>query len=132
MNKALRYLIAIVLTAFGSLTIFLSSSVMFDLFGIRAKEGNYVMFVVMANFLSSIIYLVSVYGFIKSKKWTAYFLGISAITLIITFVGLFIHIETGGLYETKTIGAMTFRTVLTLTFMILAYFTISRTSAKKI
>lgn len=126
MIKILRYIFAAILTAFGLLTLFLSSSVIFDLFGIRAKEDNYVLFVVLANFLSSIIYLVSVYGFIKSKKWTTYLLGISAITLIITFVGLFIHINSGGLYETKTIGAMIFRIVLTLTFMATAYFTISK------
>lgn len=126
MKKTLRYLIAIVLAAFGLLTLFLSSSVIFDLFGIRAKEGNYVLFVVWANFLSSILYLCAAYGFIKTQKWTTKLLGISAILLIVAFIGLFIHIYSGGIYETKTIGAMIFRIVLTLTFMTMAYFTISK------
>ena len=126
MKKTLRYLIAIVLAAFGLLTLFLSSSVIFDLFGIRAKEGNYVLFVVWANFLSSIIYLFAAYGFIKTQKWTTQFLGISAILLIVAFIGLFIHIYLGGIYETKTIGAMIFRITLTLIFMTMAYFTISK------
>jgi len=126
LKKSLPYLIAIVLAAFGLLTLFLSSSVIFDLFGIRAKEGNYVLFVVWANFISSLLYLFAAYGFIKNKKWTIRLLGISVIILIVTFVMLKIHINSGGLYETKTIGAMIFRTITTLVFVVLANFIISK------
>lgn len=126
MKKALPYLLASILAAFGLLTLFLSTSVIFDLFGVRAKEGNYVLFVVWANFVSSLIYLFAVYGFIESKKWTAPLLGISGIVLLLAFVGLFIHINAGGIYETKTVGAMAFRTTVTLVFSALAYFTITK------
>ncbi|HUX52807.1 MAG TPA: hypothetical protein VMV56_00190 [Williamwhitmania sp.] len=132
MNNTLRYIIAIVLSAFGLLTLFLSSSVIFDLFGIRANEGNYVLLVVWANFLCSILYIIAAYGFIRAKKWTTLILGISATALIMAFIGLFIHIYSGGLYETKTIGAMTFRTVLTITFMILSYYSVTKGRTKKI
>ena len=126
MKKYLPYIAAAVLAAFGLLTLFLSSSVIFDLFGIRAKEGNYVLFIVWSNFISSILYLISSYGFIASKNWTAKLLGISAIILITAFAGLLIHINTGGIYETKTIGAMIFRISVTLVFTILAYYTITK------
>lgn len=126
MKKALPYLLATILTGFGLLTLFLSTSVIFDLFGIRAKEGNYVLFVVWSNFISSILYLISSYGFVTSKKWTAKLLGVSTIILIIAFVGLFYHINSGGIYETKTIGAMIFRISVTLVFAIIAYFTITK------
>ncbi len=126
MKKTLPYIIATLLAAFGLLTLFLSSSVIFDLFGIRAKEGNYVLFVVWANFLSSILYLVAAYGFIKDKKWTIKPLGISAIVLLVAFIGLFIHIDSGGIYETKTIGAMVFRIILTLAFGTSAFFMIKK------
>ena len=126
MTKYLPYIAAAVLAAFGLLTLFLSSSVIFDLFGIRAKEGNYVLFIVWSNFISSILYLISSYGFIASKNWTAKLLGISAIILITAFAGLLIHINTGGIYETKTIGAMIFRISVTLVFRILAYYTITK------
>jgi len=127
MKKTLPYIIAALLAAFGLLTFFLSSSVIFDLFGIRAKEGNYVLFIVWANFLSSILYLVAAYGFIKDKKWTIKPLGLSAIILLVAFIGLFIHIDTGGIYETKTIGAMVFRIILTLAFGTSAFFMIKKT-----
>ena len=126
MTKYRPYIAAAVLAAFGLLTLFLSSSVIFDLFGIRAKEGNYVLFIVWSNFISSILYLISSYGFIASKNWTAKLLGVSAIILITAFAGLLIHINTGGIYETKTIGAMIFRISVTLVFRILAYYTITK------
>ncbi len=126
MKKALPYLFASVLAAFGLLTLFLSSSVIFDLFGVRAQEGNYVLFIVWANFLNSLFYLSAAYGFIESKKWTASLLGISGIVLLLAFVGLFIYIKAGGTYETKTIGAMAFRITVTLVFSALAYFTITK------
>ncbi len=126
MKKLIPYLLASVLAGFGLLTLFLSTSVIFDLFGIRAKEGNYVLFVVWSNFISSILYLFAAYGFIKSKKWTAKLLGISAIILIAAFVGLKIHASSGGIYETKTIGAMLFRIAVTFAFAIIAYFTITK------
>lgn len=126
MKKSLPYLLASILAAFGLLTLFLSTSVIFDLFGVRAKEGNYVLFVVWANFISSLIYLFAAYGFIKNTKWTSRLLGISAIVLLLAFVGLFIHINAGGIYETKTIGAMAFRTTVTFVFSALAYFTITK------
>lgn len=122
MKKVVPYIVALVLASFGLLTLFLSSSVIFDLFGIRAKEGNYVLFVVWANFISSWIYLFAAFGFLKSKKWTALILGISVAVLIIAFIGLILLINSGGLYETKTIGAMIFRITVTLVFTILAYF----------
>lgn len=122
MKKALPYLLASVLATFGLLTLFLSSSVLFDWFGMRAKEGNYVLLVVVANFMASILYLVSAFGFVKKAKWTTTPLYISLAILIAAFAGLFFHINSGGLYETKTIGAMVLRIVLIIGFAISAYF----------
>ncbi len=122
MRKILPHIIALLLAAFGLLTLFLSSSVIFDLFDIRAKEGNYVLFVVWANFLSSILYLVAALGLIKGKKWTIKPLSMTVIILFLAFIGLIIHINSGGIYETKTIGAMIFRLILTAAFTALAYF----------
>ncbi len=71
MKKYILYLLAIILAGFGFLTLFLTTSVIFDLFGVRAKEGNYVLFVVWANLISGILYLFASYGFALSKRWTA-------------------------------------------------------------
>lgn len=131
MKKAIPYIFATILAGFGLLTLFLSTSVIFDLFGIRAKEGNYVLLIVWANFISSLLYLFAAYGFLKVKKWTAILLGISSIILLAALAGLYIHINSGGSYETKTIGAMIFRIAVTLVFATIAYFTISKKSNEK-
>ncbi len=126
MKNLPSYIFAAILGGFGLLTLFLSTSVIFDLFGIRAKEGNYVLFVVWSNFICSIFYLFAAYGFVKSKKWTATLMGISTIILVAAFIGLRIHANSGGIYETKTLGALIFRISVTIVFAMIAYFTISK------
>ncbi|MBK9962686.1 MAG: hypothetical protein IPP06_15595 [Saprospiraceae bacterium] len=126
MKNLPSYLFAAILGGFGLLTLFLSTSVIFDLFGIRAKEGNYVLFVVWSNFICSIFYLFAAYGFVKSKKWTATLMGLSTIILVAAFIGLRIHANSGGIYETKTLGALIFRISVTIVFAMIAYFTISK------
>ncbi len=120
------YLLATILAAFGFITFFLSSSLIFDLFGIRAKQGNYVPIVVWANFISSIFYLFSAYGFVRNRKWTSKLLKMTSALLIAAFAGFIIHVSNGGIYETKTIGAMIFRIAITLGFAILANYTINK------
>lgn len=124
-------LFAILLALFGVLTLFLSTSVIFDLFGIRTREGNYVLFVVWSNFISSLLYLFASYGFFTTNKITVKLLGLSTIILLIALIGLFYHIKIGGLYETKTIGAMVFRISITFIFTIIAYFTINNKQSKR-
>lgn len=131
MKKIIQYAAAFILGAFGLLTLFLSTSVIFDLFGVREMEGNYVLFIVWANFISSWLYLFSAYGFFKQKKWTTILLGISTLILIVAYFGLKSHINAGGIYELKTVGAMIFRTSLSLVFTILAYFTITKKNDEK-
>ncbi len=131
MKKYISNIIATILTGFALLTLFLSTSVIFDLFGIREKEGNYVLFVVWANFISSILYLFAAYGFVKSKKWTFTLLNLSTMILLAAFIGLKIHANSGGIYESKTISAMIFRTSLTFVFTIIAYFIINKQKSNK-
>ena len=126
MKKNIRYILAFILTAFGLLTLFLSGSVIFDLFGIREMEGNYVPFIVWANFVSSIIYLIAAYGIAKSKKWSFYVLGASFLILFISFIALQLYIDAGGIHEEKTVKAMIFRSTLTAVFALLAYYSINK------
>lgn len=122
--KILHYISIILLIVFGLITLFLSSSIILDLFGIRAQQGNYVIFVVWANFICSILYLFSAYGFLKVKKWTKSLLGIAFLILFVSFIWLKVHISNGGLYETKTVGALIFRASFTAVLALIATFTI--------
>ena len=122
---------AIILALFAMLTLFLSSSVIFDWFDIRSKEGNYVLFIVGANFIASILYLIAVYGFIKRTKWTFWVLIVALIILIIAFVALQYHINNGGIHEAKTVKAMIFRMLVTAAFSIVAFVRFNKPLWKK-
>ena len=132
MKKIIFYTVVVVLSLFALLTLFLSTSIIFNLFNIREKEGNYVPFIVWANFICSILYLIAAYGLIKLKKWPTSLLALSAVILIAAFVGLKVHISNGGIYELKTVNAMMFRITVTIVFALAAYFlTIKRTVVKR-
>lgn len=124
-QKSLRFISILILVGFGLLTLFLSTSVIFDLFGIRTKEGNYVLFVVWSNFICSFLYLIAAYGLLKIRSWTKVILGIASAILILSFVLFKIHINNGGIYESKTISAMIFRICLTTLLALIAHFTTS-------
>ena len=126
MKKYIPFLSSLILAGFGLLTLFLSSSVIFDWFGIRTKEGNYVLFIVWANFINSLLYLISTYGFLKIKNWTFKPLLVAMVILVVALIGLFIHIYSGGIYETKTAFAMLFRISVTIAFVAIAYFSINK------
>ena len=96
----------------------------------RAEEGDYLLVVVWSNFICSILYLFSAYGFVKAKKQTAKLLGIAMLVLVSAFILFGIHIYTGGIYMTKTIGALIFRILVTVIFGAVAYYTINKEQSK--
>lgn len=116
MKNAVIKSAALVLTLFALLTLFMSSSVIFNLFGVREKEGNYVLFIVITNFVAGFLYLLSVYGLLKSRTWTVYLLATITVLLILGFLGLLYHINSGGIYEIQTVKAMLFRISVTALF----------------
>jgi len=126
MKKSIRYILIFFLTAFALLTLFMSSSVIFDLFGIREKEGNYVLFIVWTNFICSFLYLLAAIKWYKLKRCTYKILGLSTLILIIAQISLFIYINNGGIYEEKTVKAMFFRIVVTAIFALSAYFSLTK------
>jgi len=126
MKNITRYILGIALGAFGLLTLYLSGSIIFDLFGMRAKQGDYVMLVIWVNFTASLLYLFASYGFFKQKKQTTLVLGTALVVLILGYIGLQIHINSGGIYENKTPKALLFRFSVTLIFVLFSYFLITK------
>lgn len=117
------------LAIFGIIMLIMTTSVIFDLFGIRELEGNFVMSVVIANWFAGLLYIVAAYGLFNKQKWSYIPLLISAITLIISFIFLQVHIQDGGAFEEKTIKALSIRIVLSLIFAIIAYFKINKSKS---
>lgn len=117
---------AVIITLFSFITLFMSTSVLFDMFGIRAKEGNYVLFVVVSNLIAGFLYLFVAYGLFKEKAWVTKLLFITTTILIVSFAGLLVHANTGGIYEQKTIKAMFSRIAITAAFTGISWFFITR------
>jgi hypothetical protein len=116
-----KYILATVLLLFGLLTVTLTTSVLFDWFGLRAREGNYVMSIVVANLIAGVLYLIAAVGVIKGSTWMAKPLLVAIAVLVLGQILFFVHVVNGGLYETKTVGAMIFRIALTVLFTVLAF-----------
>lgn len=112
-----RKLLLLSLLVFGSVTLFMSSSVLFDWFGIRAKEGNFVPAIVWANWLCGILYLMAAWAIYKNSIRAKTPLLTALVILIAAYIYLFIQISNGCLYETKTVGAMAFRIAVTALFL---------------
>lgn len=118
-GKLTRIVLGLVIIAFGALTLFLSASVLLDLFGIRERESPYVTGVVVANLIASLLYLTAGTGLLMKHRWPPQ-LATAVAVLLVGAVFLALHIAAGGAYRTATIGALTFRTLLTSAFYLLA------------
>jgi hypothetical protein len=130
MKSIVLYISGFIIALFGIVTLFMSTAVIFGLFDIREKEGNYVLFVVIANFLCAFLYMAAAYGFFTKRKWTTMVLNFSVGILVIAFIGLGIHIYSGGIYEEKTVYAMMFRTFVTIGFLLISLKYISKENFK--
>lgn len=130
--KFLKILICFLLTVIGLVSLFMTFSILFDLFGMRQKEGNYVPFIVYANLVCGLIYLYAVTQIWKLKKSGIYALGLACLILILAFIALRIYISHGGIYEEKTIHAMTFRTVFTIVMTGLSMIIIKKRKTTKV
>ena len=126
MKKYIPKIVAVILAVFALFTFYLSFSVIFDLFGVRAKQGNYVLFVVWGNLICSITYFVAVYGLFTLKKWASKILLIPLAVLALSFIALNIYANNGGLHEAKTFSALIVRFVITSIAFLTAYFFISK------
>lgn len=110
---------ALIAISFGILTLYSGGMILFFDGPARVAAGNYVPFVLWFNFLAGFAYIIAGAGLFLWQKWAIKLsIFIAAATLLI-FLAFGLHIMTGGDYETRTIGAMSLRSVV---WVIIAYF----------
>ena len=119
-RKPARIGLGLAIIAFGMLTLFLSTSVLLDLFGIRERESPYVPAVVVANLIASLLYMPAGAGLLMPRRRSSVLLAAAVAVLLMGALLLALHINSGGAYRTATIGALTFRTLLTAAFYVIA------------
>lgn len=114
------YVLAAFLVLFGLLTIKKGGSVLFYDSTAKAEAGNYVPFVLWFNFFAGFFYIAASIGIFISAKWTRRLSVVIAGSSALILASLLVHIFTGGLYETRTLIAMTLRvTIWTFTSFLL-------------
>lgn len=116
MKTYLKPTLLFVISVFAALTLFLTTSIFFDLFGVREAEGNFVWGIIWVNFIASWLYISSIYGIVKTKEWAAKPLLYASLLILFGIGYLAFHAFFGGLYELKTFPALAFRGSVTLIF----------------
>lgn len=106
---------------FGLLTIKSGGQVLFGGSIYQKAVGNYVLFVVWFNFLAGFIYLVAGVGIWMRLRWAFGLSLLIAIATIIVFSILVMHILNGGGYETRTVAAMSLRSIVWISISIFSY-----------
>jgi len=106
------WIVSVIAVVFGLLTIKSGGSVLFIDGIARVKAGNYVPFVLWFNFLAGFVYLLAGVGLFMQKQWAAWIsiLIVAATAIVFALFGL--HVLNDGLYEIRTVVAMSVRTVI--------------------
>ena len=113
MIKALRYIVVLLLIILGGATVFMATSIIFDWFGIREMEGNYLPLIVYANLVCGLIYLYAAYSLIKKQKLAAWLLTFATGILVLASIAFAVYVYQGGIHEKQTVIALIFRTSIT-------------------
>lgn len=108
--KHFRWL-GVLAVLFGLLTLVSGGSVLFDE-AARQAAGHYVPFVVWFNFLAGFAYIIAGAGLWLGRRWAVWLSFLIAGATALMFVVLAGYIMSGGGYETRTLGAMSLRTLV--------------------
>ncbi len=111
-NSIIIWILSFIAFGFGVMTV---KSGGFALFGGEAGKqfaGNYIPLVLWFNFFAGFFYIVSGIGIFFRKTWSVDLAIIITLLTGIIFAIFGIIIFFGGIYEVRTLGAMTFRIII--------------------
>ena len=120
------WIISVIAIAFGLLTLKSGGEVLFMDGAGREAAGNFVPFVLWFNFSMGFVYIIAGIGLWLQKSWGVWLAMFIAAATLIVFAIFGIHILQGGLFEQRTLGAMTLRSAVWLVISIFAYWKIIR------
>ena len=115
------WIVTVIAVVFGLLTIKSGGSVLFVDGIAREDAGNYVPFVLWFNFLAGFAYLLAGVGLFMQKHWAVWISIFIVVATLVVFAILGLHILKGGMYEVRTVAAMSLRTVVWVLIAMFAY-----------
>ena len=119
-GKKRQHFLAIVVAFFGGMTITSAGAVLSTNTG-ATLAGDAVPFVVWFNFLAGFFYIAAALGVWRGAYWGVFLPAGLFLAYLIMDGFLFQHILSGGAYESRTVYAMAFRTVLWLFITVTTY-----------
>ncbi len=120
-NAKFMNLLSLTALAFGLITLFASSNVLFNYTTVFQKSGNYPSFILWMNLLTGPLYILAAIGLKRSKKWTLHLLLVILFMLLINLGFLVLLITNDGDYELDTVMALAFRIAFTGTLTFFAF-----------
>ncbi|MDP1941137.1 MAG: hypothetical protein Q8K54_10915 [Gallionella sp.] len=120
-RTTLIWLISLIAVGFGLLTIKEGGTILFGDEATRATAGNYVPFVLWFNFVAGFAYVVAGIGLWLQQRWSVWLATSLAAATALTFAAFGIHVLLDGLYEKRTVIAMSMRTLVWSTIATLAW-----------
>ena len=115
------WILTVIAILFGLLTIKSGGQVLFGGNSYQKAAGNYVLFVVWFNFLAGFVYLVAGAGIWARQRWAVWLSLLIVIATIIVFAFFGLYILEGGEYETRTVAAMSLRSLVWTSIFIFSY-----------
>jgi hypothetical protein len=112
-NRSLRIVAAVAL-AFGLATMASGGRTLFGGEAQRLAAGAYVPFVLWFNFVAGFAYVAAGAGLWMRQRWAVVLAWLIAITTLLVFAALGVHVSGGGAYEARTVAAMTLRSLVWL------------------
>ena len=106
------WMISTIAILFGLLTLKSGGMVLFVDGPDRVAAGNYVPFVLWFNFLAGFLYLLAGVGLWFQQRWAVWLAGAIFITTLVVFAFFGLHILDDGLYEYRTVIAMSLRSTV--------------------
>jgi len=100
---------AIAAIVFGVVTVLTGGRALFGSLESRADFGNVVPFVLWFNFLAGFLYVGAGAGLLLRRRWSVYTSLFVAVSTILVFVAFGVHVIGGGIFERRTMGALTIR-----------------------
>ncbi len=113
---------AVIAALFGLLTIVGGGNA---LFGSGATGGHYLPLVIWFNFLAGFAYLAAAPGLWRGRRWSARLALWLALLTLAVFAGFGFYVAAGGLFEARTVWAMTARSAIWGGIAMLAYWALN-------
>lgn len=110
LSKTLKALASVAIV-FGALTVFSGGRALFGGAEAQAAVGNAVPFVLWFNFVAGFAYVAAGVGFWCKQRWApGLALVLAALTAMVA-MAFAVHVESGGAFEPRTVGALALRLV---------------------